>query len=117
MTLAIQPKLTLDDTKAALTDILDALLAPSNKEKLDDARKVAGNDMMKMMHHVFPLVTKIQQDVIQKYGFGPDGEDAIKFVQTVRQYEIQDAEVAQLALRLKSNFLPPHPTMAPPQTP
>lgn len=59
---------------AALTDILDALLAPANKEKLDDARKVAGNDMMKMMHHVFPLVTKIQQEVIQKHGFGSEGE-------------------------------------------
>lgn len=117
MSVSTEPKLSLEETKAALTDILDALLAPSNKEKLDDARKVAGNDMMKMMHHVFPLVTKIQQDVIQKHGFGSEGEDAIKFVQTVRQYEGQDPEVAQLALRLKSNFLPPHPTMAPPQTP
>ncbi|XP_071491443.1 protein C10-like [Diadema setosum] len=111
-----QPSLSLERTKAALKDVLEAFAAPENKALMDKQKETAGNDMMHMMHLVFPVSTQIQMEAIQKYGFSPDGEGAIKFAQTVRQYEAADNEIAEMASRLKSMFLPPLPAMAPPQS-
>ncbi|XP_041482086.1 protein C10-like [Lytechinus variegatus] len=111
-----QPNLSLDRTKSALRDVLEAFCSPDNKALMDKQKEAAGNDMMHMMHLVFPAATQIQMEAIQKYGFTPDGEGAIKFAQTVRQYESADNEIAEMASRLKSMFLPPLPSMAPPQS-
>ena len=58
----------------ALKDVLDAFETPENKTRMDEVKDAAGNDMMKMMQIVFPVVTQIQQEVIAKYGFTTDGE-------------------------------------------
>lgn len=59
---------------AALRDVLDAFQSPDNKALMDKQKEAAGNDMMHMMHLVFPAATQIQMEAIQKYGFTPDGE-------------------------------------------
>lgn len=61
---------------AILTDILTALNTPENLQKFAEAKENAGNEMLKMMQFVFPLVTQIQMDVIKNYGF-PEGREGV----------------------------------------
>lgn len=61
---------------AILTDILTALNTPENLQKFAEAKENSGNEMLKMMQFVFPLVTQIQMDVIKNYGF-PEGREGI----------------------------------------
>ena len=59
---------------AALSDVLDAFKLPENAARLSEARDTAGNDMLKGMQVVFPVVAQIQMDVIHKYGFLAEGD-------------------------------------------
>lgn len=111
-----QPSLSLEETKGAMQDVLNAFEVAENKTRMEEVKDAAGNDMMKMMQIVFPVVTQIQQEVIAKYGFTTDGEGAIKFAQTVRQYEVVDNDIASMASKLKSLFLPPMPPILPTKT-
>lgn len=52
-------------TSAACSDILAAFNQPTNAEKLQRARESAGNDMIKVMREVFPIVTAIQLEVVK----------------------------------------------------
>lgn len=61
---------------AILTDILAALNTPENLEKLAEANEKSGNEMLKKMQFVFPLVIEIQIDVIKNYGF-PEGREGM----------------------------------------
>lgn len=47
---------------------------PENAQKLSEAKVNAGNDMLKVMQYVFPIVVQIEMDVIKKYGFS-DNKD------------------------------------------
>lgn len=57
-------------------DVLSALEMPENLQKLNSARDNSGNEMLKTMQFVFPIVMQIQMEVIKKYGFseGREGE-------------------------------------------
>ncbi|KAK7478452.1 hypothetical protein BaRGS_00030298 [Batillaria attramentaria] len=98
---------SLADCKAALSDVLDAFKLPDNAMRLNEARDTAGNDMLKGMQIVFPVVSQIQMDVIQKYGFVADGDGLVQFTKAVRLYETQDAEVACLNQELRTFLMPP----------
>lgn len=63
---------------AACSDILRALNEPHNAEKLARARESAGSDMVKVMREVFPIVTQVQMEVIQQYGFDADGDGELR---------------------------------------
>ena len=52
-----------------LCEILVALGTPENATKIAEAKENCGNEMMKMMQFVYPIVTQIQMDVIKNYGF------------------------------------------------
>ncbi|KAL3871468.1 hypothetical protein ACJMK2_039464 [Sinanodonta woodiana] len=97
---------SVQDCKAALGDILVALQHPDNVLRLDEARESSGNDMLRSMQLVFPLATQIEMEVIEKYGFQPDGDGLIRFTQAVKVYEKQDPEIAQLNRQLKSILIP-----------
>ena len=58
----------------ALLDILNAFKVPENLQQLNEAREHAGNDMLKTMQIVFPITTRIQMQIISKYGFPADGD-------------------------------------------
>ncbi|XP_012532115.1 protein C10 [Monomorium pharaonis] len=105
--MASVPGVTLETAKAILTDILTALNTPDNLQKLADAKENSGNEMLKMMQFVFPLVTQIQMDVIKNYGFPEGREGTVQFVQFIRALEREDAEIAQLHSQIRSYFLPP----------
>ncbi|CAG5126224.1 unnamed protein product [Candidula unifasciata] len=98
---------SLADCRAALREILDTYNLPENAARLEDARISAGNDMLKSMQHVFPTATQMQVQVIQRYGFLPDGEGLVQFTKAVRVYEEHDQEVRQLNEQLRSVLIPP----------
>jgi hypothetical protein len=99
--------LTQVQTKEALRDILAAFEKGENARKLDEQRERAGNDMLKTMQTVFPLLVQIQEEVIQKYGFTADGDGSLKFLNIVRDYEQNDSEIRQMNTTLRNTFLPP----------
>lgn len=104
--MASVPGFTLETAKAILTDILTALNTPENLQKITEAKENSGNEMLKMMQFVFPLVTQIQMDVIKNYGFSEGREGTVQFAQLIRALEREDAEVAQLHSKIRSYFLP-----------
>ncbi|KAK0167791.1 hypothetical protein PV327_001654 [Microctonus hyperodae] len=98
---------TAETAKKALADILTALSAPENVQKLNEAKENSGNEMLKMMQYVFPLVTQIQMDIIKNYGFSEGREGTIQFAQYVRTLERDDPDIAKLHNQVRSYFLPP----------
>ena len=48
------------DAKSALVELLNAFQSPANLPRLEAARCEAGNDMIRQMQLVFPVVTQIQ---------------------------------------------------------
>lgn len=59
---------------AALQSILDLIESPENTVKIGEAKDNAGNDMVKIMVNVLPIVMGIQMDTIKNHGF-PDGPE------------------------------------------
>lgn len=98
---------TPETAKAILTDVLSALNTPENVQKLAEAKENSGNEMLKMMQFVFPIVTQIQMDVIKNYGFPEAREGTVQFAQFLRMLEREDPEIAQLHGQVRSYFLPP----------
>ena len=96
----------------ALKDVLDAFELPDSKTRMDEVKSAAGNDMMKMMQIVFPVVTQIQQEVIAKYGFTTDGEGKFDFIVSVQELCIQIEVLRQttehnrsISLRTRTHWL------------
>ena len=58
----------------ALRDVVHTLASAEGQAQVQQARRSAGNDMLKTMQLVFPLQAQIQMDVVAKYGFTADGE-------------------------------------------
>ncbi|XP_046385256.1 protein C10 [Ischnura elegans] len=98
---------TVERAKAALNDVLEAINSPENLPKVDEAKENAGNDMLKMMQFVFPIITQIQMEVIQKYGFAEGREGIVQFAQIIRTLEKEDQDLALLHTKVRSHFLPP----------
>uniref|UniRef100_A0A0B6YCA9 Protein C10 n=1 Tax=Arion vulgaris TaxID=1028688 RepID=A0A0B6YCA9_9EUPU len=97
---------SLADCKVALREILDTYNVPENAARLEEARIASGNDMLKSMQNFFPLATQMQMQVIQRFGFLPDGEGLVQFTKAVRSYEEQDQDVRQLNDQLRSILIP-----------
>lgn len=57
-----------------MTNIVTALNTPENAQKIAEAKEKSGNDVLKMMQIVFPIVMQIQMDVIKNYGY-PEGRE------------------------------------------
>jgi hypothetical protein len=57
------------ELSAVLSSVLEAISLPENATKLGEAKDNAGNDMLKMMQFVFPIIMQIEMDVIKNYGF------------------------------------------------
>ncbi|XP_053548807.1 protein C10 [Bombina bombina] len=101
--------LTLEQVKEALGEVLDALQSPAGSTRLDEARENCGNDLGKVLQLLLPTAVQIQQEVLQTYGFSPDGEGVLRFARLVKSFESQDPEIAAMSSKLKSFFLPPLP--------
>lgn len=55
-----------------MADILESLTTSENAIQLEDAKSKAGNDMLKVMQYVYPIVVNAHLDIIKKYGL-PEG--------------------------------------------
>ena len=101
------PTLTSDTAILILTKTLDELQTSENVKKLEEARANVGNEMLKMMQFLFPIVMQIQINVIKEYGFPDSREGIIKFGQVLRQLEREHPEIARLHGLIKAHYLPP----------
>lgn len=102
----IIPPLSVETAVLILNKMLDELQSPENVQKLDEARDNVGNEMLKMMQHLFPVVMQIQMEVIQDFGFPEGREGIIKFAQMLRTLERENEEVARLHNLIKAYYLP-----------
>ncbi|KAF5289720.1 hypothetical protein FQA39_LY03637 [Lamprigera yunnana] len=101
------PNLSVENAISILNKILDEIQEPHNVEKLEEARNNVGNEMLKMMQYLFPIVMQIQIDTIKDFGFPECKESIIKFAQMIRSLEREDAEIARLHNLIKTYYLPP----------
>lgn len=101
------PHLSPELAKEILNKTLEELQTPDNNQKLNEARENVGNEMLKMMQFVFPIVMQIQMEVIKEFGFAEGREGIIKFAQIVRNLEREDPEISRLHSLIKTYYLPP----------
>lgn len=101
------PNLTSETAVSILNKMLEELQEPSNVQKLEEARDNVGNEMLKMMQYLFPIVMQIQMDIIKEFGFPEGREGIVKFAQMLRSLERDDSEVARLHSLIKAYYLPP----------
>uniref|UniRef100_A0A8D8XJ19 Protein C10 n=1 Tax=Cacopsylla melanoneura TaxID=428564 RepID=A0A8D8XJ19_9HEMI len=92
--------------KDILQEITDSIETGESATKLNEAKQTAGNDMMKLMQYVFPVIVQIEMDVIKKYGFIDGREGMIQFTKLVVDYEKEDKDIAILHKIIRSHFLP-----------
>lgn len=110
LTMAFDERAASFDKKAIkdiLQEIIDAIDNGESTSKLNDAKATAGNDMMKLMQYVFPVIVQIEMDIIKKYGFIDGREGMIQFTKLLVDYEKEDKDIALLHKLIRSHFLPP----------
>lgn len=90
-----------------LTKILAELQTPQNTQKLEEARDNVGNEMLKMMQYVFPIVMQIEMDIIKEFGYPESRDGIIQFAQMLRSIEKEDPEISRLHSLIKTYYLPP----------
>ncbi|XP_049869241.1 protein C10 [Pectinophora gossypiella] len=99
--------MSVDQVRLILSEVIDALESPDYSTKLDEAKEAAGNEMLKMMQIVFPMVVQIEMETIKRHGFSNSREGIVQFTQVVREMESLDSEVARLHAHIRSHYLPP----------
>lgn len=62
-----------------LIDIIDSTKSSENSHKLQEALKLCGNDMLKRMQIVYPILVKIEIETIKKYGYTNDSDGLLLF--------------------------------------
>lgn len=62
-----------------MAEVLESLTTCDIALNLEDAKNRAGNDMLKVMQYIYPIVVSTQMDVIKKYGL-PEGREGKHFV-------------------------------------
>ncbi|XP_034830706.1 protein C10-like isoform X2 [Maniola jurtina] len=105
--MASAPNVSVDQVRTILNEVIDSLESPDYAAKLDEAKEAAGNEMLKMMQLVFPMVVQIEMEAIKRHGFNGAREGIVQFTQLVREMESQDSEVARLHNQIRSHYLPP----------
>lgn len=101
------PQLTSEETISILEKVLERLQSPETTEKLDQARFEIGNDMLKMMRIVFPMVMQVMIDVFSENGHPNVPGGIIKRARMIRALEREDPEIARLHGLIKAYYLPP----------
>ncbi|CAG9093225.1 unnamed protein product [Plutella xylostella] len=105
--MASPQNVSIDQIRLILSEVINALESPDYASKLDEAKEAAGNEMLKMMLIVFPMVIQIEMEIIKRHGFNNSREGIVQFTQLVRETESLDSEVARLHSQIRSHYLPP----------
>ncbi|RVE49556.1 hypothetical protein evm_005784 [Chilo suppressalis] len=79
--MASPQNVSVDQVRQILTQVIDALESPDYSCKLDEAKEAAGNEMLKMMQIVFPMVVQIEMEIIKRHGFCNSREGIVQFTQ------------------------------------
>ncbi|CAH0719656.1 unnamed protein product, partial [Brenthis ino] len=79
--MASPPNVTVHTIRAILNEVIDSLESPDYSSKLDEAKEAAGNEMLKMMQLVFPMVVQIEMETIKRHGFSGSREGIVQFTQ------------------------------------
>lgn len=72
--MASPSNVTVHTIRAILNEVIDSLESPDYAAKLDEAKEAAGNEMLKMMQLVFPMVVQIEMETIKRHGFSGSRE-------------------------------------------
>lgn len=65
---------SVEQVRTILNEVIDCLESPDYASKLDEAKEAAGNEMLKMMQLVFPMVVQIEIETIKRHGFSASRE-------------------------------------------
>lgn len=68
---------------------------------------MAGNDCIKTMQYVLPIIMQVEIEVLKSHGYDGSRESLIKFTQLVKELEELDSAIRNLHNILKSQYLPP----------
>lgn len=90
-----------------LLQVLEKLKEEPVAGKLKSAKMMAGNDSMKTMQYVLPIVMQVEMEVLKFHGYDDSREGLIKFTQLVKELEELDSAIRNLHNVLKSQYLPP----------
>ncbi|KAJ8964184.1 hypothetical protein NQ317_013598 [Molorchus minor] len=102
-TTSLSSELAMDILKKTLEE----LKTPEIIKKLEEVKNNVGNEMLKMMQYVFPIVMQVEMDVIKHFGY-PEGKDGmIKFSQSLRNLEREDTEICRLHSLIKAYYWSP----------
>lgn len=71
---------TVDQVRQILSEVIDSLESPDYSSKLDEAKEAAGNEMLKMMQIVFPMVVQIEMETIKRHGFSNSREGMYYYI-------------------------------------
>lgn len=105
--MAVPENLTVEDVTAILNEIIETLESSSFASDLNEARLSAGNEMLRLMQSVFPMVVQVEMEVIERHGFENSQRGIVGFTQLLREMELTHPEVAQLHNRIRKHYLPP----------
>lgn len=72
--MASPQNISIEQVREILTEVVEALESPEYATKLDEAKEAAGNEMLKMMQIVFPMVVQIEMEIIKRHGFSNSRE-------------------------------------------
>jgi len=90
-----------------LLQVLEKLKEEPLAGKLKSARQMAGNDAMKTMQYVLPIVMQVEMQVLKFHGYDDSREGLVKFTKLVKELEELDSAIRNLHNVLKSQYLPP----------
>merc|ERR1711981_486557 len=83
-------ELSVESARAALDEASEILNQEANSQQLDQAKSMAGEDVMQFMMLVMPVATTLLAPVLVKYGFPGDQGGAIMFLAAVRKHETDE---------------------------
>ncbi|CAK1546922.1 unnamed protein product [Leptosia nina] len=79
--MASPQNVTVEQMRNILSEVINTLESPDYASKLDEAKEAAGNEMLKMMQLVFPMVVQIEMETIKRHGFTSSREGIVQFTQ------------------------------------
>ncbi|XP_065219780.1 protein C10-like [Planococcus citri] len=89
-----------------LLQVLEKLKEEPISSKLKSAKIMAGNDSMRIMQYVLPIVMQVEMEVLKFHGYDNSREGLVKFTQLVKELEGIDSAIRNLHDVLKSQYLP-----------
>ncbi|XP_038211833.1 protein C10 [Zerene cesonia] len=105
--MASPQSISVEQMRTILNEVINTLESPDYASKLDEAKEAAGNEMLKMMQLVFPMVVQIEIETIKRHGFVGTREGIVQFTQMIRELESMDSEIARLHSMIRNHYLPP----------